>query len=139
VLFVSSEALGHGIALDPQSLIVAVYRQVLKRRPDAVGLQHYTRELLTGSVCVREIVRDLMHSEEWAARFIDGRTVEETALALYDCVLARAPDVGGWNELTTWEPRNGWGPVFDSMIDGTEYSARFGADVVPGEASAGPT
>lgn len=132
MLFVSSYAEEHGSADATEASVRATYRQVLKRSADAAGLDHYLKQLHSGSICVRDIVRDLMHSDEWEARFIAGRAVEETVLALYDCVLARAPDTEGWNQLTAWEPRNTWASVIDSMIDGVEYTERFGDDLVPG-------
>lgn len=112
--------------------VQALYRQVLKRSADASGLENYVSAIADGSKVVKEIVRELIHSDEWAQRFIHGRTVEETVLAIYDCVLSRAPDLGAWRQLTAWEPRAGWQPVIDEMIDGSEYAERFGDHIVPG-------
>lgn len=134
VMFVSAAALESSGPQSSEAIIDAVYQQILKRPADPIGLQQYAPQLLAGLISPREIVRDLMHSAEWAARFIDDRLIEETVLALYDCVLARAPDVDGWNQLIAWEPRDGWAPVIDSMIDGSEYTERFTGHLVPGEA-----
>ena len=120
-----------------EAVIGAAYRQVLKRNPDAAGLQEYRPKLESGSTSAKEIVRDLLHRAEWAGRFIHGRSVPETVLALYDCVLARAPDLEGWNHLTAWASRDGWSSVIDSMIDSAEYAQRFGAHSVPGQSMPG--
>ena len=113
--------------------VVRIYQQVLKRRPDPAGLEHYRQLLEDGTTDVKSIVGSLLQSDEWKIRFIDGRPVQETALALYDCVLARAPDVGAWNQVTSWEPRHGWKPVMDGLLDSAEYDERFGPDLVPGD------
>ena len=127
-------ASGNGEAASAAETVRRAYRQVLKRNPDAVGLEHYRQLLEMAAIDVKTIVRDLLHSYEWKTKFVEGRTVPETVLALYDCVLSRAPDVDGWNQLTSWEPRNGWRTVIDGMLDGAEYEERFGCDLVPGEA-----
>ena len=122
-----------GESVTAEGKVRGVFRQVLKRSPDAAGLEHYRQLLEAGSIDVKTIVRDFLQSDEWKARFIDGHSVEQTVLALYDCALARAPDVDGWNQLTSWEPRSGWNQVIDGMLDGAEYAERFGSDLVPGE------
>lgn len=135
VFFTSSLTANSAGPSSAEAAVDAAYRQVLKRPADAAGLQQYAPSLRARSLSIRDIVRDLVRSDEWAAKFVDDRPVEETVLALYDCLLARAPDVDGWNQLLAWEPRDDWQPVIDSMIDGEEYGARFGSAVVPGTMS----
>ncbi len=137
VLFTATAPAASANADVAEAVIGAAYRQVLKRNPDPAGLQHYRPLLEAGSTSAKEISRDLLHTAEWAGRFICGRSVQETALALYDCVLARAPDLDGWDHLATWEPRNGWSSVIDGMIDSAEYAERFGANAVPGQSIRG--
>ena len=122
-----------GQSASADAKVPRIYQQVIKRRPDSAGSERYRQLLEGGTTDVKSIVRELLQSDEWKTRFIDGRSVQETALALYDCVLARAPDVGGWHELLSWEPRHGWKPVMDGMLDSAEYNERFGSDLVPGE------
>ena len=115
-----------------EEAVKAVYRQVLKREADPSGAQYYVQFLVNGTSTVRDLVRELVLSKEWKSTFIDGRNVSEIVIALYSCVLARAPDTGGWDDFMAWSPRGDWSSVLEGFVNSEEYTGRFGNDSVPG-------
>lgn len=119
-------------AVSAHEVVRAIYNQILKRAPDLAGSTHYVAQLENGTATVRSIVADLLQSDEWRIRFIEGRSDREVLFALYETALARAPDVSGLNYLTAWMPRADWRPIIAGFVEGAEYVARFGDDIVPG-------
>lgn len=115
-----------------EETVKAIYRQVLKREADATGLRDHVRSLLDGTRTVQDLVRDLLHSQEWKAKFIDDHTVPEILLALYNSALARAPDRAGWNDFMARGPRD-WATAIDQFVNSSEYTERFGDDTAPGK------
>ena len=113
--------------------VEAAYRQILKREADWPGCEPHLRALEGGTRTVRGVVRDLLQSEEWKMRFIDDHPLPEIVIGLYSCVLARAPDRTGWNDLMAWAARDNWDPVIDQFVSSVEYTDRFGEDTVPGQ------
>lgn len=113
--------------------VKAAYRQILKREAEFPGCEPYVRALKGGSRNVRGVVRELLQSEEWKMRFINGRTLPEILVALYSCALARAPDRTGWNDFMAWGTRENWASVIDELVNGSEYTQRFGDDTLPGQ------
>lgn len=115
-----------------REVVRAIYQQILKRDPDAAGSTHYVALLENGTATVRSIVADLLQSDEWRIRFIEGRSDRDVYFSLYECALARAPDLSGLNYLTAWGSDAGWPPLIAGFVEGPEYRGRFGDDIVPG-------
>lgn len=126
---------GEASEVSAEEALRAVYRQILKREADLSGPAHYMPLLQAGETTVKTVVHDLLLSDEWRIRFIEGRSRPEVFIALYDCALSRAPDVEGWRHLIAWEPRSSWPPIIDGLLLGEEYRNRFGDDGVPGVAA----
>jgi hypothetical protein len=116
-----------------EETVKAIYRQVLKREADATGFRDHVRSLLDGTRTVQDLVRDLLHSQEWKSKFIDDHNVPEILLALYSCALARAPDRAGWKDFLAFGAHDDWSSVMDAFVKGSEYTERFGNDTVPGQ------
>jgi hypothetical protein len=116
-----------------EETVKAIYRQVLKREADATGLRDHVRSLLDGTRTVQDLVRDLLHSQEWKAKFIYDHSLSEILLAFYGCALARAPDTAGWNDFMAWGARDDWSAAIDQFVNSSEYTERFGNDTVPGK------
>lgn len=116
-----------------EGAVRAAYRQVLKREVEPVGLQIYAQVLTSGAISVRDLVRQLLHSDEWKGRFIEGRSRPEIVAALYDCALARAPDRAAWDQFVSGGASNDWGAAMDQLVASPEYTDRFGTDSVPSD------
>src|SRR3979411_3290214 len=89
-------------------LVRYAYRRILGREVEATGLEIYTHVLKSGAVSSRDLVTQLLCSEEWKGRFIEGKTVPEIVMALYDRALARAPDRKAWNQFMIEGGTNYW-------------------------------
>ena len=109
----------------------AIYRQVFKREADAGGLQHRTHLLDSGQAKARDLVRAFLQSQEWRTRFIDGHTAPEVLIALVDCALARPATMEDFRTWTALLQQQDWLRVLTGLVDGAEYTERFGNDVVP--------
>ena len=49
----------------------------------AAGLQIYARVLTSGAISVGNLIKQLLHSDEWRGRFIEGRSRPEIVRARY--------------------------------------------------------
>ena len=117
---------------NPESVVDAVYRQVLDRPVGGDG-EELAARLGAGKISVKEIVRQIAKSPEHRQRFLStgvrgGRVAVITTL--YDHLLGRAPDEVGLRGfvLGGQEPTT----IVDVMLDSAEYGQRFGHDTVPG-------
>ena len=133
IRFGSERANANGKLCSAADTIKSAYRQVLKRDADFPGCEPHIRALEGGGQTVRGVVRDLLRSEEWRSRFIDGCDGPEIVLALYSCALARAPDRASWNDFMATGARDGWDTLIDQFVNSSEYTERFGDDTVPGQ------
>jgi Ca2+-binding EF-hand superfamily protein len=93
-------------------------------------------QLRQGQTTVRDLVRVLVHSQEYRQKFFggDGQQARERATGLlYQHLLGRAADPEGLRtyekQLTTWESV---GNVMDTLISSPEYQSKYGTDTVPG-------
>ena len=122
-----------GARLSAEEIVRAAYRQVLKREVEAAGLHVYASVLTSGAISVGDLVRQLLHSDEWKGRFIEGRSRPQIVAALYDCALARAPDRAAWNQFVAGGASTDWEAAMDQLVTSQEYGDRFGTDSVPSD------
>jgi hypothetical protein len=122
-----------GARLSAEEIVRAAYRQVLKREVEAAGLHVYASVLTSGAISVGDLVRQLLHSDEWKGRFIEGRSRPQIVAALYDCALARAPDRAAWNQFVAGGASTDWEAAMDQLVNSPEYRDRFGTDKVPSD------
>lgn len=122
-----------GARLSAEEIVRAAYRQVLKREVEAVGLEIYATVLTSGTINVDDLIKQLLHSDEWKGRFIEGRSRPQIVAALYDCALARAPDRAAWNQFMAGGANADWGAAIEQLVNSPEYRDRFGTDAVPSD------
>jgi hypothetical protein len=108
-----------------------LYQQVLERQVDPVGLIGWGCLLSRGEQSMRDVVRNIGHSQEYHDRFIAPLTTADAVRACYRHFLAREADPGG---LQFWEgvaTQQGFLPVIDGIVGSDEYTNKFGDDQVP--------
>lgn len=108
-----------------------LYQQVLERQVDPVGLIGWGCSLSRGEQSMRDVVRNIGHSQEYHDRFIAPLTIADAVRACYRHFLAREADSTG---LQFWEgvaTQQGFLSVIDGIVDSEEYTSKFGDDQVP--------
>ena len=82
---------------DASAVVAEIHRQILERVPDNAAPM--AQRLASGSVTVKDLVRELARSPEHADRFLSPFDTPQRRLNavgyLYRHLLNRAPDVGG--------------------------------------------
>jgi Ca2+-binding EF-hand superfamily protein len=108
----------------------------LERGADA-GARHWEQQLANGNMTVREVVRNLVTSQEYTQRFGqteagEGTPYERAVARLYRHVLARQPDAEGQRHWAQTAQQRGLPAVVDALLNSQEYSNNFGDWGVPG-------
>ena len=121
---------------DAGRVVSELYRHVLERGPDA-GAQHWQQQLANGSMTVREVVRNLVTSQEHTQRFGqteagEGTPYERAVARMYRHILARQPDADGQRVHAQAAQQQGIAAVADSLLNSQEYRNSFGDWGVPG-------
>jgi Phycobilisome Linker polypeptide/Domain of unknown function (DUF4214) len=119
-------------------LVNQIYQQVLERgvlRADGnsvdSSLMHYCDKLRRGEMSVRDVVRALGLSQEYAQRFIIPNTNANAVRFCYKHFLAREAEEKGLNYWAQQSMIGGWPVVIKGLVDSDEYTERFGNDAVP--------
>lgn len=109
-------------AEDALAVVAAVYRDLLRREPDAVGHYDWATQIVTGT----------RTSAVGAAIATSPEYVRGQVTAAYWAVLGRAPDPGGLEDWTTWISRGHLRTedLRGSLIASEEYFLRAGRDPV---------
>ena len=121
---------------DANRVVAEVYRHILERGVDP-GAQGWALQLSDGRLTVKEFVRSVAKSPEYANRFGqtesgEGQPYERAVARLYRHVLARQPDQGGQRNWVTVAQQRGLAAVVDGLINSAEYNNSFGDWGVPG-------
>jgi hypothetical protein len=121
---------------DAGRVVSELYRHVLERGPDA-GAQHWQQQLANGSMTVREVVRNLVTSQEHTQRFGqaeagEGTQYERAVARMYRHILARQPDAEGQRAHAQAAQQQGLTAVADAILNSQEYRNSFGDWGVPG-------
>ena len=121
---------------DATRVVAEVYRHTLERGADA-GAQTWQRQIASGQLTVREVVRRVAKSNEYMQRFGrteagEGQPYERAVSRLYRHVLARQPDGNGLEHWTRIAQQRGLAAVVDGFVDSEEYIRNFGEHAVPG-------
>lgn len=109
----------------PEEVVSAIYSRILNRRPDVDGLRDYSASLI-GGCTVKQIIRELANHKEFANFNINGKTEDEIISRLYDCLLAREPDLAGLKDWKAMLSTEGLSLVIDGIMASDEYSRKFG-------------
>jgi hypothetical protein len=121
---------------DAGRVVSELYRHILERAPDP-GARHWEQQLANGNMTVRELVRNLVTSQEYTQRFGqreagEAVTYERAVARLYRHVLSRQPDAEGQRNNAISAQQNGLDSVVDAMLNSQEYRNNFGDWGVPG-------
>jgi len=120
---------------DATRVVDEVYRRVLER-PANQDADVMARRLAAGDTSVRDIVRQLVTSREYAQRFgpADGGDAQlrNSATALYRHVLGREPDAGGLRAHMGGIRTQGLNAALETMLNSDEYRTKYGDDRIPG-------
>lgn len=121
---------------DAGRVVSELYRHILERGPDP-GARHWEQQLANGSMTVRELVRNLVTSQEYTQRFGqreagEAVTYERAVARLYRHVLSRQPDAEGQRNNAISAQQSGLASVVDAMLNSQEYRNNFGDWGVPG-------
>ena len=121
---------------DASRVVAEVYRHTLERGVDPAA-QNWARQLENGQLTVKELVRNVVKSQEYMQRFGqtesgEGQPYERAVARLYRHILARQPDANGQRTWARTAQQRGLGVVIDGLIDSPEYNNNFGAWGVPG-------
>jgi predicted nucleic acid-binding protein len=121
---------------DANRVVAEVYRHTLERGVDPAA-QQWARQLASGQVTVKELVRRVAKSQEYMQRFGqtesgEGQPFERSVARLYRHILARQADAGGQRNYTRVAQQRGLAAVVDGLIDSAEYNNNFGDSGVPG-------
>ena len=119
---------------DARLVVNEIYRNVLERSADR-GSNQMVQRLNSGTATVRDLVREVAMSSEYAQRFVPGGSSEANARAVsgfYRHLLGREPDPGGLRDHVEGLQKSGAAAVVDSLLNSTEYQQAFGDNGVPG-------
>lgn len=112
--------------------ITQVYRTVLERSPDAVGLGIYGGQLQRDEKTLQEIVREVGKSREYFDRFVSPFSPKEVVRFLYRHFLCRDPENEDIiNEHVRLFNSKGWQYNIDKLVGSEEYKERFGSHSPP--------
>jgi len=119
-------------------LVDQIYQQVLERSVlNADGnstdssFMYYSDKLRRGEMSIRDVVRALGLSQEYAQRFIIPNTNANAVRFCYKHFLAREAEEKGLTYWTQQSMIGGWPVVIKGLVDSDEYTERFGNDAVP--------
>jgi hypothetical protein len=112
-----------------------IYRQVLERESDSVGLNNWVSLLATKQLNVKQTVNGFVQSPEYSQRFVNGKPDSEVIRLLYKHILARDPDPDGFAHQTANLPSLGFSQIATNFLNSKEYDLRFGNWMVPNEPS----
>lgn len=118
--------------LDTDNFVTLLYANVLDRSPDPTGFQTWTGFLNAGTRSREQVVTGFSESVEFKQKSevgslafsYEGVKMElmDDVFRLYQAVLGRAPDMGGFN---TWLERLAGGTLFTNVISGFVNSREF--------------
>lgn len=118
--------------VEPSEVVRGAYLQVLGRPAEPKAASELAAGLAGGRTSVKEVVRQLVLSEEFGSKYVAGRPLEEAVAAVHERLLARPPrgdEAASWVEAAR---ARGLDSVVISIIDGEEYDRLFGESAVPG-------
>jgi hypothetical protein len=136
LLFPSLAAAQQPCTTDARQVVNELYRHMLERQADA-GSAHWVQQLESGRMTVRDVVRSIATSPEYAERFFYAESGESTqyersVARLYRHLLGRQPDPEGQRVFARVAQQGGPDAVIDRILDSNEYRQQFGDWGVPG-------
>ena len=119
--------------VDAREVVDQVFAAILDRPADPDAQKHYAALMFKGELTVRELVRQLAYSDEFATRIMLGLPLAEVAHGLFNRFLGRpAEDDMAAKQLALRILAHGWRSQIDWFINSGEYLKKFGDDTPPG-------
>lgn len=112
-----------------------LYRAILERNGDEVGLRHHATLLNTSQINVRQLVAAFSASPEHTRRFAEGRASDDQVRILYRHVLAREGEPQGVTDNVNALNANNYATLVNGFVYSPEYTTRFGDWTVPSRQS----
>ena len=136
LVFPSVAAAQQPCTTDGRQVVNELYRHMLERQADA-GSAHWVQQLESGRMTVRDVVRSIATSPEYAERFFYAESGENTPYErsvgrLYRHLLGRQPDPDGLRVFARAAQQSGPEVVIDRIVNSNEYRQQFGDWGVPG-------
>jgi hypothetical protein len=136
LLFPSVAAAQQPCTADARQVVNELYRHMLERQADA-GSAHWVQQLESGRMTVRDVVRSIASSPEYAERFFyaesgESAPYERSVARLYRHLLGRQPDPDGQRVFARVAQQAGPAAVIDRILSSNEYRQQFGDWGVPG-------
>jgi hypothetical protein len=111
------------------ALVLDVYRAAFHRLPDDIGLPGWLSPLRTNctnapqqAANARAFLRGVFNSQEYSSL---GRTNQQFLGDMYDAVLRRYPEIGGWNAwLAIINSGASRSSIIDGIVDSQEFAIR---------------
>ena len=121
---------------DARHVVNELYRHILQRTAGEPSAD-WVRQLESGRMTVRDVVREIATSPEHLNRFFQVEAGEETPYyrsvgRFYRHLLGRQPDEAGARAFAQLAQRSGPGAVINAILQSREYEQQFGAWGVPG-------
>jgi hypothetical protein len=118
-------------------VVTALYKQLLERDPEPEGLSHYVSKLTSRQSDVRQFVDAFLHSPEYKAKFVNGKSNPDIIFGLYKRVLARPDDPrvndpDGFHHQVGHLPQLGYDQIASNFVNSGEYERKFGNWFAPG-------
>ena len=134
--FASVAAAQQPCTTDTNRVVSELYRHILQRPVDP-GAKHWEQQLASGAMTVREVVRNLVTSQEHLQRFGqteagEGTPYERAVARMYRHILGRQPDPEGQRVHAQLWQQSGPQAVVDAILNSEEYRNQFGDWEVPG-------
>jgi len=115
---------------DARLVVNELYRHMLERSADS-GSAAWVDKLTSGSMTVKDVVREVAKSPEHLQRF-GNEPREQTVGTLYRHILGRQADEEGRRNFANMAGTRGLGAVVDDIVNSSEYQQSFGDWGVPG-------
>lgn len=119
-----------------KALLRQAYCRVLERPVDDDGLIEFGKALQGGKT-VKQLILDLVNSQEHQNKFYDDDKLGDSVAKLFDHLLARPADDGGLKAWKRVMREQGYEAVVDGLINSKEYNDKFGDHKVPGDGREG--
>ncbi len=114
------------------SLVGQAYCRVLERPVDHSGLFAWGTKLRDNSITAKQLVLNLVMSDEHKDRFYDDDSMGKTIDYLYDHLLDRKPDPKGRRDWVKVLGKEGYEVVVKGLINSEEYNNKWGQHTIPG-------
>ncbi|GCE10557.1 phycobilisome rod-core linker polypeptide [Tengunoibacter tsumagoiensis] len=122
-------------------LVNQIYRQVLERGVldhngsimDASGLMTHGCQLMNGQASIRDVVRELAMSAEYASKCIDSVSMHDALEMCFERFLGRQIDEPARQHYGELYHHHHWSmrDIINDVINSQEYTSSFGDNGVP--------